>query len=326
VSSSTFSSKRWWLGTIIIAVAVSLAMLEVVTRVVLYPASKDFVRFAQYPLLAESLVNRPGTRVALIGNSATEEGVDLATVVAELQRRDLGHVHVEMFVADASEITTWRYMLERYFWKPGFQPDLIVITFFDSLLSDDSEKEIGRLAQFFTSPSDWPDVFRTDLSGLSQRITFALSLGWATYAAKDRIKARVLGSLVPNYKRFESALAADAARHARHLGRTVATSGNYHALRRLLARAREVGSPICFIAFPMKTSGSEAPYELDVQAQWILQEAGMELIDLRAVPELTPNDYRDIIHLNESGRVKYSRRLAQILAGRLIVDHAGPLR
>jgi hypothetical protein len=76
----------------------------------------------------------------------------------------------------------------------------------------------------------------------------------------------------------------------------------------------------------MKASGSEAPYVLDVQAQWILQEAGMELIDLRAVPELTPNDYRDMIHLNESGRLKYSRRLAQILAGRLIVDRAGRLR
>ena len=91
-------------------VAVLLSILEVLTRVLFYPASKDFVRFAEYPARAESLVRQTGRSVALIGNSATEEGVDLATVTADLERLGLGRVHLDMFVADASEVTTWRYM------------------------------------------------------------------------------------------------------------------------------------------------------------------------------------------------------------------------
>ncbi len=297
-----------------------LIVLEILSRVVLYPASKDFVRFREYPARAEALAALAGQRVVLLGNSTTEEGVDVPTVTADLQSRGLGQVHLDMFVADGSEITSWRYMLERYFWKPGLRPDLVVITFFGPLLSDRSEKDLGRLAQFFTSPPDWPDLYRTDLSDLSLRVEFALSAAWATYAARERIKARLLASVVPDYKNFEVLLASEAARHARRRAVSAApATDDYRALHRLLQRARESATTILFVAFPMYGAGPVPPYQLDPRAAGIIHEAGGDLVDLRSVPELTAGDYRDLVHLNERGRPKYSRRLAEVLAVRLRV-------
>jgi len=302
----------------VVAIVALLAVLEIVSRAVLYPASKDFVRFQEYPGRARSLTALNGTRVALLGNSATEDGVDLATVTTGLEARGLGLVHLDMFVADGSEVSTWRYMLERYFWKSGLRPDVVVVIFFGPLLSDRSDKEIGRLAQFFTAPSDWPDLFRTDLSDLSLRVDFALSAGWATYAARERIKARLLAVLVPDYKRFETRLTSEGARHARHrAGPAEPATESYRALRRLLDRARESATAMQFVAFPTKSLSSKPSYELDPQAVRILREGGAQLIDLRWMPELTPDDYRDLIHLNDRGRPKFSRRLAEVLAERL---------
>ena len=63
--------KRALLLTLLVLVA-----LEIVTRVVLFPASGDFVRFAGYDATAAALSRSPALRVAIVGNSAAEEGID----------------------------------------------------------------------------------------------------------------------------------------------------------------------------------------------------------------------------------------------------------
>jgi hypothetical protein len=311
-----------------VALLALFAALELFCRLVLYPASKDFIRFREYPARAASLAARPGNRIVLVGNSATEDGVDLAMLTANLEARGLPSVQADMFVADGSEITTWRFMLERYFWKAGLRPDHVVINFFGPLLTDQADKDLGRLAQFFTEHSDWPELFRTDLSDLPSRLEFAVSAGWATYAARERIKARLLAGLVPDYRAFETRLAAEAARHARLTTAAAAPGvGGYRALRRLLERARESETTIHFVAFPMRASGSRPSYELDPEAEHVLWAGGADLIDLRQMPDLNPqDDYRDMIHLNERGRPKFSRRLAEVLAVRLAAVPGPPSR
>jgi len=314
-SSISSSSGNRFLA---VALLVALITLEAVTRLLLYPASLDFVRFASYPARARDLVSQPGLRVALIGNSATEEAVDLAWVKADLQAKGLGPVDLDLFLADGSGITTWRFMMERYFWRPGLKPDLFVLTYFESRLEDGSEDDIGRLAQFFTTPADWPELFRTDLKNLSERTEFLLSSGWATYAARARIKDRVLALLVPGYKEFTFGLNGAALHHSQRLAEHAAPpSRQYRALNRTLNRAREAGTPICIIAFPMRRTTNQPPYGIDPELKRVAEVGGANFIDLRVMPELGFNDYRDPIHLQAPGRAKYSRRLTEILAAEL---------
>src|SRR5689334_19076273 len=153
--SSTSSSDR---RLVLAALLLAALAVEALTRWVVFPRSKDFRRFATYDAGAETLVRAPGFRVALVGNSATERGVDPQA----LERR-LGGTSAALFVADQSRINTWHFILERYFFQPQRRPDQVVITFYEDDLEDGNPVEIGRLARFFTTVRDWPSVFRVDL-------------------------------------------------------------------------------------------------------------------------------------------------------------------
>ena len=71
-------------------------------------------------------------------------------------------MHADNFSADHSYVNTWYYMLQRYFWHPGNDTDLVVISFVSRSLYDRNELEIGQLAWFFTTMRDWPEVLTTE--------------------------------------------------------------------------------------------------------------------------------------------------------------------
>src|SRR5262245_36815402 len=100
-----------------LAVVVALAVLEVVTRTYLFGASRDLARFATYDQRAAS-----GLRLAIVGNSAVDKGIDPTALGTP----------AELFTADASEITTWRHMADRYFFAPHRKVDLLLVGFFGS--------------------------------------------------------------------------------------------------------------------------------------------------------------------------------------------------
>src|SRR4051794_21105431 len=72
------------LRRIALSLFVLLVLLEIFNRAVLLPRSKDLLRFRAYPAQAAEFVERPGMRLAFIGNSATQCGVDPALIEAEL--------------------------------------------------------------------------------------------------------------------------------------------------------------------------------------------------------------------------------------------------
>src|SRR5882724_8745366 len=91
--------------------------------------------------------------------------------------------------------------------------------------------------------------------------------------------------------------------------RSAPRSPQYRALRLTHERAREAGARLCFIAFPMRRAPNEPPYEIDPELQRLVLAGGADFIDLRVMPELGFEDYRDPIHLRAPGREKYTRRL-----------------
>jgi hypothetical protein len=323
-------ARRVWLG-----LAAIFVLLEIFTRTRLFSASKDFRRFRGYPARAEALIASTGvTRVAFVGNSATDRGVDARVVEATLG--ELGRpTRADLFVADQSRIDTWRFIIERFFAAPELRPDLVVVTFYENDLEDGNPVEIGRLAQFFTTVKDWPEVFTVNLHTLDDRASFVISSGWATYAASERIRERLLDVLIPRFRdsservnhiiyehehereraRQAAAVAAGApaAETAETATRVRARASSLLALGRLLRRAADKGIRLCFVAYPTLIDGPGLPYELPPDLLATLGAAGTPFIDLRQVPTLRPELYADEVHLNEAGRAPYSRALGQAL-------------
>jgi hypothetical protein len=288
-------------------VLVLLGLIEAATRIWLVPASKDMRRFQGYPASARAFMRRPGFKVVLLGNSATERGVDPAQLGGALAAGWKRPVAAEMFVADSAEVRTLYWMLDGEFWKQGLNPDLVIINFFDRNLEDGAPTDVGRLARYFTRPGDWAELFRVDLPQLETRMDWALSSLSAAFAARHRIKERLL-TLVPGYKRALGRINDVNFEHDRQ-GRFAPADLPHAGLRRLLERARARHLALCFVAYPKQDR-----YEISREARRLIEDAGMQLVDLRHSEGLGPQHYEDNIHLNAAGRAIYTESLARALA------------
>ena len=308
--STSSSSLNLLLKLALILVALFI-VLEVITRTVFFPMSLDFGRFVSYRERADALQSQAGLRVAFIGNSATEAGVDVDVLKDTLSTNGVFVPSVELFLADGSGINTWRSIMNHYFWKRGNAPDLVIITFFGPSLDDAREFEVGRLAQFFTDLEDWPELFQFDLVTTGQRVEWVLASVWATYAARDRIKDRVLSLFVPNYKQYATVLHDEGHRDALKKGapRTSVVK-SHRSLQSVLQRARKFGSRLLFVAYPMR----DTQYTVHPDALRLIRDFGADYLDMRDLIDLEPTLYRDTYHLTATGKPIYTKRFAELLA------------
>ena len=313
MSSSTSSSRKKLLaiGAIVLG---TLIALEIVTRTLLVPASGDLARFVRYPADARALIAAPGARIALVGNSTTQAGIDPPLLGELLGARWHAPVSVRMFAADGAGIDVLYWMVEQEFSRQNLAPDLLVVTFYGNTLEDGERIEVGRLAQFFTTRADWGELCRFDLRSLAERADLVLSSVWMTFAVRDRIKERVL-DLIPGYKETMSDVNAANFKHDQLLDyppKPVITT--HAALRRFVARQHERGLDVLFVAYPSKPpAGAEVAYEISDDARRVIAEGGMRLVDLRRIG-LHASDYRDNIHVNAAGQAIFTRRLSDALA------------
>ena len=315
MNSSTSSSNHRAVWGVVFGVALLLCLLEVFTRTVLYRMSTDFARFPGYLGQAVALSQSAGLRVALIGNSATEEGVDQAALASLLSQGRQGPTDVTIFTADSSEIITWRAMATDLFWRHGTQPDAIVVTFFGHDLEDSASVELGRVAQFFTRVQDWPDLFSNELTGVPTRVEFMVASVWGTYAARERLKQRVLNVVVPGFRQYEPRLNDLSRRYGPHGGATAARpAASYRALDRLLETAQARGVQMVLVAFPR----NGAPTVIDPAIETLAARRGAKVLDMQPLSHIPPEQYSDSIHLTRAGREVYTDLFGRALAPHLV--------
>ena len=317
MSSSTSSSDavpaaRGRAVRIVLLLVAALALLEGVTRELLVPASKDLSRFETYGARARQLVAAPVPRVALIGNSTAERGVLLDLLREEWLPRTGHPLSVDMFVADGSGVNTWYWIVAHDFWNRGLKPDLFVVIYYGSGLTDSSVMEVGRIARYFSDADDRSALFAHDFITLEQRVDFLLSSMSQAWAARDRIRERTL-KLIPGYEAFATQTNAINFQHERRReSGAVAPKHTYRAFHRFVDRARQEGVPVVFVAFPSRAKEHGAiPYELSPEALREIADAGMQHLDLRRVAGLSPAMYADDIHLNGEGQLVFTRELAE---------------
>ena len=306
-------------------VLVALAVVEVLTRVKLFHVSKDFRDYLSYPGRAAALAGAGGIRVAVLGNSVAHEGIDPGVLADAIRGQGATPAHADVFSADHSYVTTWRYVLERYFLRPGNHVDLVLVPFWGDNLYDGNEIELGRLAQFFTTVGDWPEVLRADLDSNGERLDFLVSGVWATWAARDRMQQWFFTHTLPDFRGvllvqegviIEHETIANASRPRRQ--RPART------FRRLLRTAREHGTVLCFVAVPTLHPEWNDSYAPLVR---LMTLAGMHYLDLRQMAGLSVRSYVDRVHMNADGRAFFSRRLGEALTPLLQCEGANcPVR
>lgn len=272
---------------------------------------------------AAHLMKQSGSKIVFVGNSATQEGLDLAGFENAMDGISVAKAnapfHAQMCTAVDSQIKDWNWMLEHAYFGPKRRPDLFVVTYFSDNLQDVPIVQPGRFAQFFTSPRDWPIVFQNDITTLGERGDYVLSYFSLLYAMRVITQEKLLRASAPGYQKFATQLndiqiqqTESALLPATSSPRSDKPALPYGALKRLLRRAQETGSKLCFVAYPRP--GARYWYQLDPEAQQMIREAGMISLDLRVTPGLTPDKYRDSVHVNAQGRPIWTKAVASALA------------
>jgi len=293
-------------------VVVALLGVELLTRLVFYGMSKDFRAYSSYPGRAAALGGGNGLAVAVIGNSVAHEGVD-AGILAD----SLGHlrnvpIRADILSADHSYVNAWHYMIKRFFWDAGNDVDIVVIPFWRDNLYDGNDIDLGRLAQFFTTLADWPEVLTTDLSTTSARLGFIASDVSAGFAARERMQQFVFLRLFPPYREFATLEQQVSVEHLRLFGKPRRTGRpTLRVLERLVAAARQHGTQLCFVAVPTLHPEWNDPY---AEVRAVVEPAGMTYVDLREMRTVDASSFVDLVHMNAAGRAVLSHELAQAVA------------
>jgi hypothetical protein len=295
-------------------IVVALALFEVGTRANVMPGTSDLVRYRAFPERARELVAAPGTSMAFVGNSVTDR-IRVEDMRREWQAITGAPLRAEKFVAYYSNLTTWYWMSNQYFLKPGLKPDLIVVTYFEgNALADLPVLDVGNLALFFTDREDRASLFEYDLTTLELRASYLVSSASEAFAARDRIRDRML-NFIPGHRPYATAVNDINFEHERR--RKLAAPEpprTFHTLGRFLADAREAGVTICFVAFPMRPGpAGDRSYIIHPRAREMIDSSGMIHLDLRDLDELTESMYTDNVHLNSLGASIYTRKFAETL-------------
>jgi hypothetical protein len=291
------AARRW--ARPLALVLLALVFTEAAARLVLVPASRDLAGCASFPARARALFAAPGPHLVVVGNSSTRGGVDPQLLE---QRLD---VRVGVFAADSGMITSFYWILTHVFFGSGLKPPVVVVPYFGDQLADGEAIDVGRLSRYFSTPYDWAELFRFDLVGLDQRAALVLSWLSAAYATRARLKSRVL-DVFPDYETSVQ----EANRVLRDHDRRKAPPHRFETLRRLIGRAQQNGTRICFVAMPMRDERTAIPDP----ARRIVRDGGMELLDLRQIDGLGAQHFADFVHLNGAGRAVFSEALASALA------------
>lgn len=292
-------------------VLVALAACELVVRLREQSLSLDVRHIRQIPDISARLAGGDGLlRVLFIGNSMTRYGVEPEIVEREMSAHGVAPLRLERVFPDATALPDWYYAFKRYFDAPRRAPDVLVVCFAANDLQDSQPIHSWRLAQYYTTFADVPEVFREDIRDFDSRAEFLLSDASAAFANRTRVRERALDIFIPNYR--ETAQQINRTQQTQAGERLARAQPTYRRLARLGQLAGSRGVRVILVAMPERIE-----YELDPGLQPAAEAAGMTLIDSRAGHGLKPDSYVDEMHLGEGGARIYSEFLARQLAPKL---------
>ncbi len=289
---------------VLLVVAGLFLLLEILIRIGGESLSKDIAHLRSFPRIAQEMAEfdaDQGVRILFLGNSLTRHGVD-QNAFAEVAEQDFGiAVQSVKMNPDNTDLADWFYAYRTFFSKPGINPDVLIIGFEGVHLRDAPSRHPDRLAQYYCTWSDWPDLCKYDLKTFEDRIYFILCRFSAAFGNRDRIQKRVLDKLIPDYRTGMDEL--NQRRNQNNKKKQVVAE--YEKLKELISIADQQGTKIILAAMPVPEE-----YEFDPGFLEVVNSSSAILIDCRKVEEITLPMFFDGLHMDKQAAKLYSSELA----------------
>ena len=272
--------------------------------------SKDIAHLKSFPKIARKMADfnpANGTRILFLGNSLTRHGVDQQTFAVVAEEEVGVAVQSVKMNPDNTDLADWFYAYRTYFAKPGIKPDVLVVGFEGIHLRDSPSRHPDRLARYYCTWSDWPDLCKYDLKTFEDRVYFVLCKYSAAFGNRDRIQKRVLDKLMPNYRTGMEELnrRRNEGSKKRQKEKKKKKPG-FERLKKLIEIADRQGTKIVLAAMPVPEA-----YEFDAEFLEVVENSSAVLIDCRTVEGITLPMFFDGLHMDEQAAKLYSSELAR---------------
>ena len=305
ISDPNLKYELW----IILLLAAFLGLTEIGLRSAEAELSGNHRHVNQIPSIASKL-NADSPGVLFLGNSLTNNAVDpLAFDRPYSVLNGATPRSVEKITPDGTSLSDWYCIYRNFIGTQDNPPKVVILGFAWAQLSDQYPINAARLGGLFCSLGDVPELDHTELSRSENVLAFAAGAASHVYLNREAIRNRVLDMFVPGYQDISQTINAGTNGQVDD-GAAIPGSRRYtyETFRRFSELVAAGDSRLVVIAMPV-----QKPYEIDPALLDVLARVDATLIDLRHVATLDATQYKDSIHLNESGRTIFSRTLAEVL-------------
>ncbi|MCW9014613.1 MAG: hypothetical protein OQL06_12590 [Gammaproteobacteria bacterium] len=245
--------------------------------------------------------------IVFLGNSLTNNAIDSAIVESTLYKNLNSPVHALKVTPDGTAISDWYCIYNNRFNELKQAPTYMVIGFAWGILSDQYPNNPSRLGGFFCDVDDIDDLSVTGLTNHQQLLRFIAGATSHVYVNRERIRNRILDMLIPNYKMITQKL--NQTEESRENTRDARESKyTYLLLERMITSMQSKGTQLILIAMPVIE-----PYEVDEVLVRLTNKMQIPILDLRDTRYITDDMFKDSIHLNEKGRLKFSQQMAYLI-------------
>ena len=259
------------------------------------------------PQISDRIKGTEKQSLLFIGNSLIGEAIDTSILRSILSKNNrYKSFAIERIVPDGTGLLDWYFILKNFFVMPNKIPDMVIIGFaWKNSLSDQYPINQVRLADFACKMIDLPELSDFGLNSIEGKTEFIVAKISSIYSNRSIIRNRLLSNLIPYYQTVTQSMNEDSNLNL-HSNNKNDLIFSYNRFQRLLSILRENDICALFVAMPIIDN-----YEIDEEIEKMIYRSGMLLVDCRFTPELSTEMFKDKMHLNEKGRVKFSRYLAK---------------
>ena len=282
---------------LLILLAVILA-LELTIRAFEDRLSGDIEHIFRFPDIVSQASDSPGS-LLFIGNSLTKDGYDASVIDAKLtETPEAGLSSSYKLVPDGTAISDWYCIYRNNVAGIDQPPAHVILSFAWNQLSDQYQLNISRLGGFFCESSDLDGLSHAGLDTIETRLGFFTSKLSHVYVNREAIRNRVLSMAIPGYERTTQRMnRIDRERAASSAGGEL----SYRLLESLIDDIEAEGSQLTIVAMPVRQR-----FDLDPQLLRLMSSRGINFLDMRYTIELSKDNYKDRMHLNEQGSARFS--------------------
>lgn len=293
---------------VILSIVCVLLLIECSMRLVEKHLSGSIEHILSIPEIIRQLDNNEvDSKIIFLGNSLTNNAIDSEIVEAQLNKLSQLSVEATKITPDATALSDWYCIYQNQIQALSTAPEYLIIGFAWAQLSDQYPLNPSRLGGFFCSMNDLDKLVETGLTDHRQVLRFMAGTVSHVYVNREAIRNRLLDMVIPDYQSITQTLnQADNARQTESETSQNETNYSYKVFERLITSIQARGTHVVLVSMPVIED-----YKLDSEIQSRAEKLNITLIDMRKIKSITPDMFKDSIHLNEHGQEVFSRAISQ---------------